>query len=308
MEYKDYYKILGVSKTASQNEIKKAFKKLAVKYHPDKNPGDKEAETKFKEANEANSVLSDPEKRKQYDEMGDNWKYYEQMKNQGGGGAYNPFGGSGSYEYSSSGGFDAESFADFFENIFSRSGKGKGGFSAGGQSYKGNDFQAELEITLEEAYRGAERIVNVNGQPLRIKLKPGIAEEQVIKLKEKGGQGAGRGKPGDLYITIRVVKHHKYERIGDNLYVDVPVDLYTLMLGGKAEVNTLKGMIKLDIPKGTDNGKVLRLRNLGMPVYNEQGKFGDLYAKVVVQLPKNLSEKEEALFKQLASFREYAKV
>jgi curved DNA-binding protein len=306
MEYKDYYKVLGVPKTASQDEIKKAYKKLAKKYHPDKNPGDKEAEVKFKELNEANSVLSDPEKRKQYDEMGENWRYYEQMRNQGGGSTYNPFGGGGRYSFGGTEEFDADSFADFFESIFNR--RGAGGYTAGGRYYKGSDYQAELEITLEEAYNGTEKIINVNGQPLRIKLKPGIADEQVIKLKEKGAPGSRGGKPGDLYITIRVAKHYKYERIGDNLYVDVPVNLYTLILGGKTEVHTLKGMIKVDIPKGTDNGKVLRLKGLGMPVYNEPGKFGDLYAKVQVQIPKNLSAKEEALFKELASLRQYANV
>ncbi|MFN3403528.1 MAG: DnaJ C-terminal domain-containing protein [Cytophagaceae bacterium] len=300
MEYKDYYKILGVSKNASNDDIKKAYKKLAVKYHPDKNPDNKTAEEKFKEVNEAYSVIGDPDKRKKYDEMGANWKYYEQMKNQ----SHGNYGGGQAYDFGGAG-FDADNFADFFENIF---GGGKAGFKRGWSTSDGEDLQAHAEITLEEAYAGTERILETGNSKLRLKLKPGMYNGQVIKLKGKGGAAGRGGVPGDLYITINIKPHPLFERKDDDLYTDLKVDLYTAMLGGKAFVNTLKGTIKLDIPKGTENGKVLRLKGLGMPVYGSKDKFGDLYAKVNIQLPENLNKKEEELFRQLAEMRKHVNV
>jgi len=296
MEYKDYYKILGVDKKASTEDIKKAYRKLAVKYHPDKNPGNKQAEEKFKEINEANTVLTDPEKRKQYDELGENWKYAQQ----GGG-----YGGQGNgtgqrrtyttqeFEDIFGGGGGGSGFSDFFESIF-------GNRRSRSAPTQGQNFKADLEISLLDAYQGAEKVFDLEGQRLRIKLKPGIADGQQIKLKGKGGPSATGGPNGDLLITVKVAEDPGFRREGDDLHMEAPVDLYTAVLGGKASIRTLKGIIKVDIAKGTDSGKILRLKGLGMPVYNRPGEFGNLYIKINVSVPKNLSERETELFRQLA--------
>jgi curved DNA-binding protein len=294
MEFKDYYKILGVSKTATTEEIKKAYRKLAIKYHPDKNQGNKAAEEKFKEANEANDVLSDPEKRKKYDELGENWKYYQNAPppNQG-------FqGGRQHYRYSSSDEDDGSGFSDFFESIF---GNRFGGRSRGPS--KGEDYQTHVNITLEEAYTGTARLLEVNGEKLQMKFKPGTADEQNLRIKGKGGPGDNGGQRGDIYVTVHVTPHPHFERKGDDLYCEVPVDLYTAILGGKASVRTLKGALQVTIPKETESGKVLRLKGLGMPKYGKAEEFGDLYAKVKLLLPKNLTAEEIALFQQLKNKR-----
>jgi len=301
MEYKDYYKILGVDKKASAEDIKKAYRKLAVKFHPDKNPGNKQAEERFKEINEANAVLADPEKRKQYDELGENWKYAQQGPNGGFGGQ-----GGGQGRQHTTGDFDdlfgggGSGFSDFFESLFGNQGRARRNTSSQGQNYR-----AEMEISLREAYQGADKVIDLgdtslDGQKLRIKFKPGIADGQTIKLKGKGGPGNGGGANGDLLITIHVAKDPAFERDGDDLRMEAPIDVYTAVLGGKASINTLKGPVKIDIAKGTDSGKVLRMKGLGMPVYNKPGEFGNLYVKVNIQVPKNLSERETELFKQLA--------
>lgn len=290
MNYKDYYKVLGVSKTASADEIKKAFRKLAVKYHPDKNQGDKAAEEKFKEINEANEVLGDPEKRKKYDELGENWQQHQQRGNQ-----QQNAGGRGQ-QYSYSEGFgDEGGFSDFFESVF---GKGFGGSQARG-SQKGSDYRAEAEISLEEAYNGTTRLMEVNGEKLQMKFKPGTKDGQTLRIKGKGGQGSNRGERGDIYVTVHVPIHPHFERKENDIYCEAPIELYTAILGGKATIRTLKGIIKTDIPKQTENGKVLRLKGMGMPVFGQEKLFGDLYAKVKIVLPKKLSEEEIELFQQL---------
>jgi curved DNA-binding protein len=304
MDYKDYYKILGIPKSASADEVKKAFRKLAVKYHPDKNKN-KAAEEKFKEANEANEVLSDPEKRKKYDELGENWQNYQQRGNQNPGGFdwskyQNAQGGRRTYNSGNDTFGDEGDFSSFFESIFGGSGRSGGRTRA---AQKGEDYQTESEITLEEAYTGTHRQLDVHDEKLQMTYKPGVKEGQVLRLKAKGGHGHNGGPRGDIYITIHVSRHAQYERKGDDLYCDAPVDLYTAILGGKPTIHTLKGAIKIDIPKETDNGKVLRLKNLGMPKFGKTDEFGDLYVKVVVVLPKNLSEKEIALFKELAQLK-----
>jgi curved DNA-binding protein len=298
MEYKDYYKVLGVDKKASTEEIKKAYRKLAVKYHPDKNPGNKQAEEKFKEINEANTVLTDPEKRRQYDELGENWKYAQQGGNGGFGGSRTGAGQGRTYtseefEDIFGGGGGGSGFSDFFESLFGN----RGGRS---RTAAGTNYRADLEISLQDAYQGAEKIFELEGQKLRIKLKPGITDGQVIKLKGKGGPGANGGSAGDLLITVKVAEDPTVRREGDDLHMEAPIDLYTAVLGGKASIRTLKGVIKIDIAKGTDSGKVLRLKGLGMPQYNTPGEFGNLYVKVQITVPKNLSERETELFKQLA--------
>ncbi|HYG53624.1 MAG TPA: DnaJ domain-containing protein, partial [Flavobacteriales bacterium] len=249
MEYKDYYKALGISKTASQEEIKKAYRKLAKEFHPDKNPGNKAAEARFKEISEAYNVLSDPEKKKHYDNLGENWAKYQQYggnpndyyRNTGGGG--NP-GQQPNHDFSDIFGEEgAGGFSDFFKNIF---GSRFGGANAGSQGtnqriMKGQDYETEMEITLEEAYRGTARVLSVLNQKLRIQIKPGIAHEQVLKLTGKGGAGVNGAPAGDLFLKVRINKHPVFEREGNDLRMEVPVNLYTAVLGGKILINTLDG-------------------------------------------------------------------
>lgn len=311
MDYKDYYKILGVEKNASQDEIKKAFRKLALKYHPDKTKGDKSAEEKFKEVNEANEVLSDPEKRKKYDELGESYKYYQQYGNQSQGFDWSQYANAGGGQRSYSYGGDFEDFfggsgySDFFDMLF---GGGFGGSQKkrkGGRTIqsRGSDYQAEMEITLEEAYSGTTRVFKHNNQSIKLNIKPGVPDGQVLKLPGRGGQGRGGGQAGDLLIKINVIKHNIFERKGNDLYANLPVDLYTAVLGGKVQFKTLKGTIKIDIAKESEFGKTLRLQKLGMPVYGSTNEFGDLYLKLDIQMPKNLSAKEIKLFNDLQKMR-----
>jgi curved DNA-binding protein len=299
MEYKDYYKVLGVDKKDSAEVIKKAYRKLAVKYHPDKNAGNKAAEEKFKEISEAYNVLGDPEKRKTYDELGENYMQYQH----GGAGAEN-FDWSkwqNSGRQRSSSGFnhdDNADFSDFFESIFGQ----QAGASSGGRSRRamnGEDYQVEAELDLEEAFAGAKRQLNVSNTTLEITIKPGVHEGQTLRLKGKGAKGFNGGAAGDILITIHIKEHPHFRMEGQDLHADAPVDLYTAILGGKALVRTLKGSIRIDIPADTENGKVLRLKKMGMPVYGKKEEAGDLYLKVKVILPKNLSDKERNLFKEL---------
>ncbi len=298
MEYRDYYKILGVPKSASTADIKKAFRKLAVKYHPDKNPGDKSAEDKFKEITEANDVLSDPEKRKKYDEVGANWKQYEQMHNQNG----NRQGRQRTtYQTGSEGGF-----SDFFESIF---GGGYGEAFGGGRSakQKGQDFEGKITISLEEAYNGTARRIHIGENVLEIKIKAGVKDGDILRLKGKGGSGRGGGPSGDVLITTNIATHPVFDRKGDDLYRDIKVDIYTAILGDKINVDTMKGKIQVSIKPGTQNGASLRLKGMGMPIQSANGSFGDLYVKVNVVLPTGLSEKELQLFQQLSEL-ERAKI
>ncbi|MBS1519058.1 MAG: DnaJ domain-containing protein [Bacteroidetes bacterium] len=312
MDYKDYYKILGVNKNATQDEIKKAYRKLAVKYHPDKNKGKKEAEEKFKEINEANEVLGDKDKRKKYDELGENWKYYQQSggqqdfdwsqyANQGSGYTQYTYGNDFGDSFSGTG------FSDFFETLF-----GGGGFGSSRQSERGSarkanlrgeDLSAEMSITLEDAFKGSEKLFDLNGQSIKLRIKPGIASGQTLRLSGKGGAGIRGGNPGDLLLKIHVLQDPLYERKGDDLYTDIRVDLYTAVLGGKASLKTFKGTININIPKEAQSGKVLRLQGLGMPKYGKTNESGDLYAKIIVETPVNLSEKELKLFRELAELR-----
>jgi curved DNA-binding protein len=295
----DYYKLLGIQRDATDEEIKKAYRKLAVKYHPDKNPGNKTAEEKFKAISQANEVLSNPEKRKKYDKFGENWNAYQDT-----GTGANPFSSGQERYYSGNAGNDFESFfgdggsesySDIFENIFGRRRKRSENYA-----FAGGDLRAELEITLVEAYTGVSKTFTIKNQTMTIRLKPGIRDEQVLKLKGKGSAGINGGEAGDLYITVKVKEDPDFKRKGDDLYTTVHADIYSLVLGGKAEVKTLSGFLKLDIPAGTQNDKVLRLKGKGMPVYNSPGTFGDLYVIVKAEVPVRLTEREKALFQQLA--------
>ena len=308
MAYIDYYKILGVDKNASQDDVKKAFRKLARKYHPDLNPNDPSAKDKFQEINEANEVLSDPEKRKKYDEYGEHWKHADEFEAQkkarqhagAGGGGFSGFGGDGgSYWYSSDGegfsGGDAGVFSDFFESMFGH----RGGGGRGGSGFRGQDFNAELHLSLRDAAQTHKQVLNVNGKQVRITIPAGVADGQVIKLKGYGGEGINGGPAGDLYITFRIAEDPVFKRLGDDLYVDVEVDLYTAVLGGEKVVDTLEGKVKLRIKPETQNGTKVRLKGKGFPIYKKEGQFGDLIVTYSVKIPTSLTDRQKELFREL---------
>ncbi|WP_178985553.1 DnaJ C-terminal domain-containing protein [Winogradskyella helgolandensis] len=310
MNYKDYYKILGVSKDASEKEIKKAYRKLAAKHHPDKNPDDKASEEKFKEINEANEVLSDKEKREKYDTLGSNWEAYQntgddwrdyanqanQRQSRANGYSYQ---GDPSSFYGQ-GAQSGEDFSSFFETFF-----GAGGRNTRGQrsAHSGGDTQAEMPITLLEAYEGSKRTFEIHNETLRISIKKGAYDGQQLKIKGKGQKGVQAGNRGDLYIILKVQQDPRFQRNGDNLLYSASVDLYTAILGGKIEVPTLTGTVKVTVPKGSETGKTLRLKGKGMPKYNKPTTHGDLLVKLTVNLPKALTKEEEELFKKLQGLR-----
>jgi curved DNA-binding protein len=298
MEYKDYYKILGIDKKATQEEIKKAFRKLAVKYHPDKNPGNKEAENRFKEINEANEVLSDPEKRKKYDELGENWQYHQQNGGQGGFN-WEQWQQQGRSHSRADDFFEGGSFSDFFNNIFG----GMGGSQRRKSSHRGQDYHADIRLTLEEAYHGATRTLEIHDKKLRINVKRGVEDGQTLRVKGKGEPSHNKGEAGDLYLQIHVHPHHLYTRDGNDLEQKIKIDLYTAVLGGKLKVHTFEGDLIITIPEGTQNGKILRMKGKGMPVYGKENQFGDMLVKISVQLPAELSEDEKELFRQLRELR-----
>ena len=295
MEYKDYYKVLGVSKSATPAQIKKAYRKLAVKYHPDKNQGDKAAEEKFKEANEANEILSNPEKRKEYDELGANWKNYQQANNQSQSQRGQSYQGDPSQYYG-----DQGDFSDFFEHIFNQQRQGSGGRRT---ASKGQDLHGEMALTFEESNSGTSRIIQLENQKIRITTKPGSKDGQVLKIKGKGMPGRNNGPKGDLYVKLNVTSDSRFERKGDDLQTTIEVDLYTSVLGGKASVSAINSTINLTIPSGTQPNQLLRLKGKGMPVYNKPGSFGDLLVKVNVTLPKQLSQEEKELFNKLQELK-----
>ena len=313
MAYIDYYKILGVDKTATQDDIKKAFRKLARQYHPDLNPNDANAKEKFQAINEANEVLSNPEKRKKYDEYGENWKHADEFEaqrkayqNQQGGG-----GGDGEYWYSTDGthfnGFGGEGmhgfggngsgFSDFFEELFGHRGSGAGRGAHG--AFKGQDIQGELQLTLREAATTHKQTFSVNGENLRITVPAGIANGQIIKLKGHGGKGVNGGPDGDLYITFNIADDPVFRRKDNDLYTDVNIDLYTAVLGGEVTVNTLDGQVKLKVRPGTQNDAKVRLKGKGFPVYKQDGTYGDLIVTYHVTIPTTLTDKQKDLFRQL---------
>lgn len=307
MEFKDYYKILGVEKNATTDDIKAAYRKLAKKYHPDKNPDDKTAESKFKEMSEAYEVLKDPEKRKKYDRLGSNWKQYHhagsgnaddwfRQYSAGGQGSSFHFSGDINDLFGNVGGF-----SDFFESFF---GGGrtqrKSGSSFWNAPQKGSDYQATLNISLEDAYKGAEKEIQIDGRKLKIKINPGVKSGKKLRLKNLGEEPVGGGEKGDLYLTIQVLDHPYYERKGDDLYYNLDIDILTAVLGGKKELQTLDGRkINVNIPKGTDSGTILRIKNMGMAVGENQFIRGDLFVKIAVKVPKNLSKEETELFENL---------
>ena len=297
MEYIDYYKALGIGKNATQDDIKKAYRKLAVKLHPDLNPNDKNAQKKFQEINEANEVLSDPEKRKKYDKYGKDWKHaeqFEQAQAQQQSQGRKSFGNNRGEQFEFEGGGD---FSDFFESMFG----GSSGRSRSKQTkFRGRDVEAELQINLTDAYKTHQQTFNINGKNLRITIPAGIEDGQVIKLKGHGGPGVNGGPDGDLYIRFVIRNDTKFIRQVNDLYTTVPIDLYTAILEGEITIDTLDGKLKLKIKPETQNGTKVRLKGKGFPVYKNDGQFGDLYITYEVKLPTNLTAKQKELFKEIS--------
>ena len=300
MAFIDYYKILGIAKSASAADIKKAYRKLARKYHPDLNPSDKEAERKFKEINEANEVLSNPENRKKYDEHGKDWQHAEeferakkQQRQYQGGGQQNPFGDFGGGDYS-----------DFFESMFGgRARTSSRGRTGGGVKFRGQDLNAELHLNLRDVYKTDKRTLTINGKNIRLTIPAGVKNGQIIKIKGHGGEGINGGPKGDLNITFSIENTTKFKLDGDNLHTTVDLDLYKAILGGEITVDTFEGKVKLKIAPETQNGTKVKLKGKGFPVYKKEGAYGDLYITYQIKMPKNLTEKEKKLFTELAKLR-----
>lgn len=303
MAYIDYYNILGVNKGASQDDIKKAYKKLARKYHPDLNPNDPDAHRKFQEINEANEVLSDPEKRKKYDQYGENWKHadqYEAQQQQYGQYQNGGFGGGGGSYWSASD--DGSGFSDFFESMFGgRSGRSSGG---GSHMFRGQDYNASLSLSLADAAKTHKQVITVNGKNLRITVPAGIADGQTIKLKGQGGPGVNSGPAGDLYITFAITDDGRFKRVGDDLYATVPLNMYTAILGGEQIVETMDSKVKLKVSPGTQNNTKVRLKGKGFPIYKKEGQFGDLIVTYTIEIPTNLTDKQKELFREIQSLNQ----
>ena len=293
MDFLDYYKLLGIDKTATPREIKSAYRKLARKFHPDLNPNDKDAKRKFQQINEANEVLSDPEKRKKYDQYGKDWQHSDQFEKQK---QYqqqsSDFGGS-RYTASQSEG----DFSDFFESMF---GRGAGTGRGRQVKYRGEDYNAELQLELIDAYKTHKQTLTVNGRKIRITIPAGIENGQTIKIAGHGGQGVNGGPDGDLYITFSIANHSRFKRLGNDLYLSADIDLYKAVLGGEVTIDTLDGKVKLKVKPETQNGTKVKLKGKGFPVYKNEGHYGDLLITYSIRIPTNLSEKQKKLFTQLS--------
>ena len=301
MAFIDYYSVLGIDKSASEADIKKAYRKLARKYHPDVNPDDKEAELKFKEVNEANEVLSDPEKRKKYDKYGKDWKHADQFEQAGGAGGQQYRQGNSGADFGGEG-FGGADYSHFFESMFGGAG---GGFRQGGRSnkFKGQDFNAQLELDIRDVFKTHKQVLTVNGENIRLTIAAGIADGQTIKIKGKGAQGINGGPNGDLYIKFVIKNNTKFQREGDNLYSTVEVDLYTALLGGELVADTFDSKVKLKVAPETQNGTKVRLKGKGFPIYKKEGDFGDLILTYSIKNPTNLSAEEKKLFEELQKLR-----
>ncbi|HET9825170.1 MAG TPA: J domain-containing protein [Chitinophagaceae bacterium] len=294
MEFIDYYKVLGVDKNATQEDIRKAYRKLARKHHPDLNPNEREAHKKFQQINEANEVLSDPEKRKKYDQYGKDWQHAEkfeqarqsQQRSRG-------FGGE-----TFSGDFGEGEFSDFFTSMFGEMGGTR--FRGRHTKFRGEDYRAELQLNLADVYKTHQQVLTVNGKNIRITIPAGVENGQQIKIKGYGGEGINGGPNGDLYITFHVVNHTNFKRKGNDLYDDIDLDLYTAVLGGDITIETLDGKVKLAVKPETQNGTKIKLKGKGLPVYKKEGEFGDLIVTFHIKIPTNLTARQKELFEQLA--------
>lgn len=293
MAFIDYYQTLGISKSASAADIKKAYRKLARKYHPDLNPNDAEAHKKFQQINEANEVLTNEESRKKYDAYGENWQHADQYENANrgrqsqqsqGGYSYSDFGGGGGNE----------DFSDFFQSMF--------GGRQSQASFKGQDLRGELQLNLREITQPQKRTLTINGKNIRITVPAGVVDGQVIKLAGYGNPGANNGPNGDLYITFVIPEDSEFQRVEENLYKLVDIDLFTAILGGDLTIKTLDGEVRLKVGEGTQNGTKVKLKGKGLPVY-KKSSYGDLFITYNVKIPTNLSEKQKELFRQISELK-----
>ncbi|HCM75487.1 MAG TPA: molecular chaperone DnaJ [Cytophagales bacterium] len=296
MDYIDYYKILGLSKNATEKEIKNAYRKLARKYHPDLNPNDKEAERKFKEVNEANEVLSDAENRKKYDQYGKDWKHAEQFEK-----AKQQHRQQRSYQGSGQPFGEGADYSDFFESMFGGAGRSRQGGQ--GIRFRGQDYHAELHLDLNEVYVTHKRTLTVNGNNIRITIPAGVTNGQEIKIRGHGGPGINGGPNGDLYIKFIINNHTTFKRDKQDLYTTVDLDLYTALLGGDVTIDTFDGKVKIKVKPETQNNTKVKLKGKGFPVYKKEGVYGDLYVTYNIKLPTSLTEKEKELFAELAKLR-----
>ncbi|MFC4096875.1 DnaJ C-terminal domain-containing protein [Euzebyella saccharophila] len=300
MEFIDYYKILEIAENASEAEIKKAYRKLARKYHPDLNPDNKEAQQKFQQINEANEVLSDPEKRKKYDKYGKDWQhadaFEEAKRNQSGAGGYAGGGPFEDQQYSES------DFSDFFESMFGGSGYSR---TSGRNRYqfKGQDYNATLRLNLTDILSTQKQTIDLGSKKIRITIPAGVEDGQTIKIKGYGGEGSNGGPKGHLYLTFEVINNTQFQRVGNDLYKTEEISLYKALLGGELEISTLTGKVKLKIKPETQNDYKIKLSGKGMPKYKKEGEFGDLYVTYKVKMPQNLSEREKELFQELSKIR-----
>jgi curved DNA-binding protein len=293
--YIDYYKILEIDKTASQEEIKKAYRKMARKYHPDLNQNDKDAKSKFQQINEANEVLSDPEKRKKYDQYGKNWEHAEEFEKAQQNRQYSQ--GSTGTGFSETH-FQGD-FSDFFESMFGGSARPK----SSQVKFRGEDYNAEIHLQLIDAFETHKQTLSVNGKNIRITIPAGIENGQIIKIAGHGGPGINGGPNGDLYITFLISNHPGFKRLGNDLYATVSLDLYTAVLGGEITVDTMNGKVKLNVKPETQNGSKIKLKGKGFPVYKNEGMFGDLYLTFSVLIPKNLTAEQKELFIRLSKMK-----
>lgn len=304
MAFIDYYKILGVEKSASENDIKKAYRKLARKYHPDLNPDNKSAHQKFQQLNEAHEVLSNPEKRKKYDEYGENWKHADELKKQQQQQSQyrqNPFGsGDQAWSQAYSGDFDAGQFSDLFGDLF---GNRAGGFRNRTSQFRGQDLHAHLELSLQQAAKTHQQTLNINGKKVRITVPAGVEDGQEIKLPGYGGEGVNGGPKGDLFIQFKILPDSQFRRKGNHLYKNERIDLYTAVLGGEIMVNTFDGQVKLNVKPGTQNGTQVKLNGKGFPVYKKEGQFGDLFLTYEIEIPSDLNSKQKELFQELSKIK-----
>jgi len=304
MEFIDYYKTLELDKSATKADVKKAYRKLARKFHPDLNPDDDSAKIRFQKINEANEVLSDPEKRKKYDEYGKDWQHadhFEQQKQhrsheRGGFGGF-----SGDQGQAYSGNFDNDNFSDFFEQMFGGGARSRG--TGRSPQYKGQDFNAELQLNLSDVYSSHKQTITVNGKSIRLTIPGGVENGQTIKISGYGGPGVQGGPKGDLYITFKILNNTKFKREKENLYNNIDLDFYTALLGGEITADTFNGKVKLTIKQETQNGTKVKLKGKGFPKYKKEGEMGDLYITYNIKVPTNLTSKEKELYTELQKLR-----
>jgi curved DNA-binding protein len=298
MAFIDYYKILGINKNASEKEIKKAYRKLARKFHPDVNPNDETAKRKFQEVNEANEVLSHTENRKKFDKYGKDWKHgdeFEKARKQ-----QQQYASSGRQQYSRTGTYSEHDFSDFFESMF---GGAQHQQSRAQTKFRGQDFNATLQLNLIDVYHTHKQTLTVNGKNIRLTIPAGVENKQTIKINGHGGKGINGGPNGDLFITFHIVNKTKFKRDGNNLHTLVDLDLYSAILGGDIVINTFKDKVKLKIKPETQNGTKVKLKGKGFPIYKREGKFGDLFITYNIKIPTDLDKKEKELFNELSKLK-----